>query len=166
MGTWGNVLKSHLHLVIPMLYPCHYTHLCPHLTQNTQAGFVLAPFYCYLWIQVTTQKKLCPTESEKDWDEGKKNNRMTERSKEWKSSRENNGWSESRRENWKRDQRWEMECKPIETDTFFTLSEENGLLLSHVKLTASMVLVCGCWCVLGGFSVFLCGLLRVSSVVA
>ncbi len=34
MGTWGNVLISHLLLVIPMSYPCHYTNLCPHLSQK------------------------------------------------------------------------------------------------------------------------------------
>ncbi len=28
-GHW-NVLINHLLLVIPMLYPCHYTNLCPH----------------------------------------------------------------------------------------------------------------------------------------
>ncbi len=34
MGTWVNVLKSHLHLVIPVSYLCHYTNLCPDLSQT------------------------------------------------------------------------------------------------------------------------------------
>ncbi len=34
MGTRGNVLLSHLHLVIPMSHLCHYTNVCPHLTQK------------------------------------------------------------------------------------------------------------------------------------
>ncbi len=34
MGTWVNVLKSHLHLVIPVSYLCHYTNLCPDLSQK------------------------------------------------------------------------------------------------------------------------------------
>ncbi len=34
MGTWGNVLISQLLLVIPMSYPCHYTNVCPHLSQR------------------------------------------------------------------------------------------------------------------------------------
>ncbi len=34
MRTWGNVLISHIVLVIPMSYPCHYTNLCPHLLQK------------------------------------------------------------------------------------------------------------------------------------
>ncbi len=29
-GDTENVLINHLLLVIPMSYPCHYTHLCPH----------------------------------------------------------------------------------------------------------------------------------------
>ncbi len=29
-GDTENVLINHLLLVIPMLYPCHYTNLCPH----------------------------------------------------------------------------------------------------------------------------------------
>ncbi len=29
-GDTENVLINHLFLVIPMLYPCHYTNLCPH----------------------------------------------------------------------------------------------------------------------------------------
>ncbi len=29
-GDTENVLIKHLLLVIPMLYPCHYTNLCPH----------------------------------------------------------------------------------------------------------------------------------------
>ncbi len=33
-GTWVNVLKSHLHLVIPVSYLCHYTNLCPDLSQK------------------------------------------------------------------------------------------------------------------------------------
>ncbi len=33
MGTWVNVLKSHLHLVIPVSYLCH-TNLCPDLSQK------------------------------------------------------------------------------------------------------------------------------------
>ncbi len=34
VGTWGNVLKSHLLLEIPVIYPCHYTNVCPHLSQK------------------------------------------------------------------------------------------------------------------------------------
>ncbi len=34
MGTWGNVLISHLLLVIPMSYLCHYTNWCPYLSQK------------------------------------------------------------------------------------------------------------------------------------
>ncbi len=35
MGTWGNVLISHILLVIPAAsYPCHYTNLCPHMSQK------------------------------------------------------------------------------------------------------------------------------------
>ncbi len=34
MGTWGNVFISHLLLVIPMSYPCHYTNVCPHKSQK------------------------------------------------------------------------------------------------------------------------------------
>ncbi len=34
MGTWANVLISHLLLVIPMSYPCYYTNVCPHLSQK------------------------------------------------------------------------------------------------------------------------------------
>ncbi len=33
-GHWVNVLISHLLLVIPMSYPCHYTNLCPHVTNT------------------------------------------------------------------------------------------------------------------------------------
>ncbi len=29
-GDTENILINHLVLVIPMLYPCHYTNLCPH----------------------------------------------------------------------------------------------------------------------------------------
>ncbi len=34
MGTWGNVLINHILLVIPMSYPCHYTNLCPLMSQK------------------------------------------------------------------------------------------------------------------------------------
>ncbi len=34
MGTWENVFMNHLLLVIPMLYPCHYTNLCPQKSQK------------------------------------------------------------------------------------------------------------------------------------
>ncbi len=34
MGTWGNVLINHLLPVIPVSYPCHYTNLCPHMSQQ------------------------------------------------------------------------------------------------------------------------------------
>ncbi len=34
MGTWGNVLKSHLHRVIAVSYLCHYTISCSHLSQK------------------------------------------------------------------------------------------------------------------------------------
>ncbi len=33
-GDTENVLINHLLLVIPMSYPCHYTHLCPHKPQK------------------------------------------------------------------------------------------------------------------------------------
>jgi len=36
MGTWGNVLINHLLHVIPISYPCHYTHLCPHICHKTR----------------------------------------------------------------------------------------------------------------------------------
>ncbi len=29
-GDIGSVLINHLHIVIPLSYPCHYTNLCPH----------------------------------------------------------------------------------------------------------------------------------------
>ncbi len=34
LGTWGNVLINHLLLLIPISYPCHYTNLCPHISQE------------------------------------------------------------------------------------------------------------------------------------
>ncbi len=40
MGTWGNVLISHLHLVIPMSYQCHYTNVRPHLS-NVRTPFCI-----------------------------------------------------------------------------------------------------------------------------
>ncbi len=31
---WENFLINHLLLVIPVSYPCHYTNLCPHMSQK------------------------------------------------------------------------------------------------------------------------------------
>ncbi len=45
-GDTENVLINHLLLVIPMLYPCHYTNLCPHKphkhahTHNTRTHMI------------------------------------------------------------------------------------------------------------------------------
>ncbi len=32
--NYGSVLINHLHVVIPLSYPCHYTNLCPHKPYN------------------------------------------------------------------------------------------------------------------------------------
>ncbi len=57
MGTWGNVLISHLHLVIPMSYLCHYTNLCPHLSQ-THTHTHTHTHTVYIYISVWWFKRL------------------------------------------------------------------------------------------------------------
>ncbi len=61
MGTWVNVLISHLLLVIPMSYPYHYTNLCPHMSQkrtrahtHTHTHILVLYFIFYLFIARST----------------------------------------------------------------------------------------------------------------
>ncbi len=46
MGTWGKVLISHLLLVIPMSYTCHYTNLCPRMSQKRAHTHKHTHTYC------------------------------------------------------------------------------------------------------------------------
>ncbi len=72
--------------------------------------FCFSSVLLLLWIQVTTQKKLCPTESEKDWDEGKKNNRMPREARNGKVVEKTTGGlrAEERIKREIRDEKWNV----------------------------------------------------------
>ncbi len=51
-GDTENVLINHLLLVIPMLYPCHYTNLCPHKPHKHAHTHTHIYIYIYIYIYI------------------------------------------------------------------------------------------------------------------
>ncbi len=52
-----SVLKSHLHLVIPVSYLCHYTNLCPDLSQKRAHTHTHTHTCSFLWKVGTSHRR-------------------------------------------------------------------------------------------------------------
>ncbi len=57
-GDTENVLINHLLFVIPMLYPCHYTNLCPHKPHKHFPFVILGLVWINFCLKISTQKLL------------------------------------------------------------------------------------------------------------